>query len=370
MAHAIAARAAEVLLLDEAGKTLRGTDDPTEVPLEDAPIAREVLADRACVAIADTSRDPRMGRFDRAARAQALLIVPIASPRGTRGLVTVSDEVGRRFRDDEVALAVAMGSVVDVALDNAALYAEARQRVSELSQTQAQLVQQERLAALGELAAVMAHEVRNPLGVIFNSLGALGRLVKPVEEAQVLLRILREEADRLNRIVGDLLDFARPMALALRREGVASLVEEAVHAALVADPELPRVEVSLSFPEDLPAVPLDARLFRQALVNLCANAVQAMGGAGRLLIAGSVEGDGDGAALRIDVSDSGPGIPEVVRVRIFEPFFTTKATGTGLGLAVVRRIVEAHGGALWVECPDAGGTVFSVRVPLASRWEE
>ena len=144
-------------------------------------------------------------------------------------------------------------------------------------------------------------------------------------------------------------------------------LEEAVHAACAVDPASAEVETSLSFPDDLPTVPLDARLFRQALVNLCANALQAMGGRGRLALSGAVEGTGPGATLRIDVADSGPGIPDTVRARIFEPFFTAKATGTGLGLAVVRRIVEAHGGALWVECPDGGGTVFSLRVPVAER---
>lgn len=367
MAEALNARSAEVLLLNEDGTALRGPDDPGGVELDEAPIARDVLAHNAPATIGDTANDPRAGRMDREERSQAVLLVPVASPRGARGIVTISDEVGRRFRDEEVALAMAMGSVVDVALENAALHNEARHRVSELSETQAQLVQQERFAALGELAAVMAHEVRNPLGVIFNSLGALARVVKPVEEAQVLLGILREEADRLNRIVGDLLDFARPLSPALRREVVASLVEEAVHAACVADPAATQIAVSLAFPEDLPTVPLDARLFRQALVNLCANAVQAMGGVGALAVTGTMEGSGVGATLRLDFADSGPGIPEAVRARIFEPFFTTKATGTGLGLAVVRRIVEAHGGALWVECPDAGGTVFSVRVPVAER---
>jgi len=112
--------------------------------------------------------------------------------------------------------------------------------------------------------------------------------------------------------------------------------------------------------EGIPLIPLDARLLRQALINLCANGVQAMGGDGALDVRVCL----DDQALRIDVADSGPGIAEGVRARIFEPFFTTKATGTGLGLAVVRRIVEAHGGALWVECPDGGGTVFSIRLPI------
>jgi PAS domain S-box-containing protein len=360
MAEALSARAAEVLLLEDGGASLRGPVAPRAVPLDEAPLAREVLARGEPAAIEDTSADPRAGRLDREERSLAVLLVPVASSRGARGLVTISDAVGRRFRDDEVALALAMGSVVDVALENAALHREARQRVKALSEAQAQLVQQERLAALGELAAVMAHEVRNPLGVIFNSLGALNRLVKPVEEAEVILGILREEADRLNRIVGDLLDFARPMALEREPADIGALIEEAVHAARRADPGGDDVDARVRVDEGIPLIPLDARLLRQALINLCANGVQAMGGDGALDVRVCL----DDQALRIDVADSGPGIAEGVRARIFEPFFTTKATGTGLGLAVVRRIVEAHGGALWVECPDGGGTVFSIRLPI------
>lgn len=360
MARALSARSAEVLLLDEDGAALRAAGSSGEVPLDEAPLARDVLSRSEAATISDTSLDPRAGRLDREERSLAVLLVPVSSPRGSRGLVTISDEVGRRFRGDEIALALAMGSVVDVALENATLHVEARQRVIELSEAQAQLVQKERLAALGELAAVMAHEVRNPLGVIFNSLGALNRLVKPGQEAQVILAILREEADRLNRIVGDLLDFARPRALVTEPVAVGDLVEESVRAAQVTDNETGAVDARVEVEAGIPMVLLDARLLRQALVNLCTNAMQAMGGAGSLRVRACVEDD----ALRIDVADSGPGIAEDVRARLFEPFFTTKATGTGLGLAVVRRIVEAHGGALWAECPDAGGTVFSMQIPL------
>ncbi|MEZ4393599.1 MAG: ATP-binding protein [Polyangiales bacterium] len=360
MARALSARSAEVLLLDEDGAALRAPGSRGEVPLDEAPLARDVLSRGEAATISDTSLDPRAGRLDREERSLAVLLVPVSSPRGCRGLVTLSDEVGRRFRGDEIALAHAMGSVVDVALENATLHVEARQRVVELSEAQAQVVQKERLAALGELAAVMAHEVRNPLGVIFNSLGALNRLVKPVPDAQVILAILREEADRLNRIVGDLLDFARPRALVTEPVAVGDLVEESARAAQVTDNQAGGVDVRVEVQAGIPMVLLDARLLRQALVNLCSNAMQAMGGAGSLRVRACVEDE----ALRIDVADSGPGIAEEVRARLFEPFFTTKATGTGLGLAVVRRIVEAHGGALWAECPDAGGTVFSMQIPL------
>jgi signal transduction histidine kinase len=252
--------------------------------------------------------------------------------------------------------AAAVANQLAVAVENARLYEDLRRSYAQLARAQQQLVQRERLAALGELSAVVAHEVRNPLGVIFNSLGSLRRLLRPEGDARLLLDIVGEEADRLNRIVGDLLDFARPVAPVLRPEPLPQVVDQAVASALVDA----SVDLVREVDPDLPPVALDAHLFHQALANVAANAVQAMPRGGRLTV--RVRRDPSGVLL--EVADTGAGIPEEVRPRIFEPFFTTKATGTGLGLAVVKRIVEGHGGEISVADSPSGGTVVRIRLPV------
>ena len=265
----------------------------------------------------------------------------------------------RRFSAQEVERAAAIANQLAVAAENARLYEDLRKSYAELARAQRQLIQQERLAALGELSAVVAHEVRNPLGVIFNSLGSLRRMLRPSGDAKMLLDIVGEEADRLNRIVGDLLDFARPSTPQLRPEPLERIVDEAVQAALAQNSG---VQLAREADPAVPPVPMDARLMRQAVLNVAVNAVQAMPRGGRLSVRLRRE---DGAAL-LEIEDTGAGIPEEVRHRIFEPFFTTKASGTGLGLAVVKRIVEGHGGEIAVRSRPGAGTTFSLRFPLAA----
>jgi signal transduction histidine kinase len=343
--------------------------------LEQNPVAADALRSQEPTWAADVVL--RSG--PRSSPALSVLFVPLTSRAATRGLVAVADASPRRFDEAEVALAYALASEAAMGLENAELYGEARRRVDELSRlneenarlyedlrrsyaelarAQEQLIQQERLAALGQLAAVVAHEVRNPLGVIFNSLGALRRLLQPQGDPKMLLDIVGEEADRLNRIVGDLLDFARPATPRLRAEPLDRVLDEAAQAA--AAEAAGRVRVERDVPTDLPQVPMDARLVRQALLNVMSNAVQAMDGGGTLTVRARAE---DGA-VRVEIADTGSGIPEEVRHRIFEPFFTTRATGTGLGLAVVKRILDDHRATIEVESTEGAGTRFVVRLPL------
>jgi PAS domain S-box-containing protein len=244
--------------------------------------------------------------------------------------------------------------------ENARLCEDLRRSYADLARAQDQLVRQERLAALGELAAVVAHEVRNPLGAIFNSLVRLRRLVRPSGDAKMLFDIVAEEADHLNRIVGELLEFAKPSPPTLRPEPLDRVLDEAVAAALARTGD--RVTLVRDVPDGLPLIPMDARLVRQAVLNVALNAVQAMPEGGTLSVSARLEGE----TAMIELSDTGPGIPAEVRQRIFEPFFTTKATGTGLGLAVVKRILDDHRGRVEVRAPATGGTVFTLQLPLIS----
>lgn len=229
-----------------------------------------------------------------------------------------------------------------------------------LQSTQEALVQRERLAALGEMSAVVAHEVRNPLGVIFNALATIRHLPPHAKERDDLLRIVEEEADRLKRMVSDLLEFAQPRKLAVDSVVLEPLLASAVEAARSSlEDDQAEVDVDAASLRALPAVGCDERLVRQALVNLLVNALQAPRKRGPVRVRAGVEGD----RIVILVIDDGAGVAEEDIKRIFLPFFTTRATGTGLGLSVVQRIAEAHGGGLTHEATPGGGATFALRLP-------
>ncbi|MBK7862999.1 MAG: HAMP domain-containing protein [Archangiaceae bacterium] len=239
--------------------------------------------------------------------------------------------------------------------------------VAEIARTQNELVRKERLAAVGELSAVMAHEVRNALGVVFNSLEALRRRSAPeAPEVRSLLDMVGEEADRLNRIVEDLLDFARPNPPRREATAIEQVIASAVEVASCTVPPA-RFRIATEVDPGLPPLQIDERMIRQALINLLINALQAMPTGGSVTVRANparVEGR---AFAQVEVSDDGPGMTSEVEARLFQPFFTTKATGTGLGLAVVRRFVEAHSGQVTVRSKKGDGSTFIMMLPLDVR---
>lgn len=229
------------------------------------------------------------------------------------------------------------------------------------------LIHKERLAAVGQMAAVMAHEVRNPLGTIFNAVASLRRAGHDGHEDKTsadlpdLLDILQEEADRLQRLVADLLDFSRPSVVEVASTDLRPVLENAVDSARL-DPALggEAKEVHLQIADSLPSVDTDARLLHRALVNLLVNALQNVAEDGEVSLRASVERD----MLCITVHNDGATVAADLAERLFEPFFTTRATGTGLGLAVVRRVAEDLGGSVRLE-PRGEGTTFSLSLPLS-----
>lgn len=247
---------------------------------------------------------------------------------------------------------------------------ELRQSLEELAATQHELVRRERLAALGELSASVAHEVRNPLAVIANSVAALSRLAPPeLHEgpAWQLLCVMSEEVSRLDHLVNGLLDFARPIEPHLFSQSLGGVVEGALEASLRSEPGAARIQVTRVLDAALPDAAVDAQLLHLALSNLFTNALQAMprGGTLRVELGRGEPVDGT-PQVRLTITDSGPGIAPDVLKRMFEPFYTTKAAGTGLGLAIVRRIIEAHHGQIQVRTAPGQGTAFIVLLPLAA----
>lgn len=238
-------------------------------------------------------------------------------------------------------------------------------KTSELDRAHGELAERQRLASLGELAAVVAHEVRNPLAVVFNALAGLRRLPPRGEDDAVLLGIIDEEAHRLKRLVATLLDAVRPFKPQVTPHELATVVSSAVALATRHDTrEIADVTVELDVPPGATFV-FDDVLVVQALSNLVSNALDAPGRSSPVLVHVTTNA-GETPRVRFEVTDDGAGVDETDRERIFDSFFTTRATGTGLGLTLVKRIAEAHGGVAFHELPEEGGARFVFELPVPS----
>jgi signal transduction histidine kinase len=227
----------------------------------------------------------------------------------------------------------------------------------------------DRLAAVGEMAAVIAHEVKNPLAGIEVMAGLLRRKIPEAPDAQAVLGDIINEAKMANAIVQEVLDFVRPIRLQVERTSVSSAVQSAIH---LADTKARRgdVEVEVALAEGLPQIQGDEHQLMQLFTNLLINAYEAMGGRGRVRISGErvrLEDGSDGReAVRVEVADDGPGIPADVADKVFAPFFSTKPQGSGLGLAIVRKIVDAHDGRLDLRSTPGQGTTIHVTLPVSN----
>ncbi|HVI08155.1 MAG TPA: ATP-binding protein [Candidatus Binatia bacterium] len=240
-----------------------------------------------------------------------------------------------------------------------------------LEQAQADARRSERLAALGQMSAGLAHEIRNPLGVIKGSVEILHQKLGEANPlATEMAGYISSETNRLSALVTRFLDFARPLQMELSPQPLAPLLDRALRAVTMARKEKNNghegsVAVEKNYQPNLPEVPLDEDLCEQAFVNLIDNAYDAMGSSGGILRVGAarnVEGERDGIEVRIE--DSGPGIPPELREQIFNPFVTTKKSGVGLGLSIVSRIIDGHHGTIRVESgvhghPGASFVMFS-----------
>ncbi len=235
-------------------------------------------------------------------------------------------------------------------------------KIAQLERTQAQLVQSEKLASIGEMSAAVAHGLRNPLA----SLRAAAQLVRRHPEspsAQEHLDAIVGEVDRLDRRISHLLSFSRPAPFHPMPESVGHLIDEMLPA--FAAPIRERgVELRVSVPPDLPAIRVDPVQMEQALMEVVSNALDAMSQGGKLSIEAHAENGASGPEeVTVAVKDTGGGIPSQVISSVCEPFFTTRADGTGLGLAIAKRYIEQNGGRLEIESQIAEGTTVRVRLP-------
>lgn len=283
---------------------------------------------------------------------------------------------GKAYAHQEITLPHCDGHDLSISVSTAPLSGENGRRalvgvvgvledLSEIKALEAERHRLDRLAALGEMAAVVAHEIRNPVAGIAAGVEYLTRNApegSPEHEGGLMIQ---SEVERVNRILEDILFMARPLQLNLAYQALPDIIESVVKRCQ------PQIEASqvVTFSkhgEDLPLLNLDRQRLEQVITNLILNATQAMPEGGQLSFQSNFEPNSDGKEppkVAVLITDTGSGIPVDAQQRIFEPFFTTKARGTGLGLSVARRIIEEHGGTITVKSEERQGTQFVIKLP-------
>jgi signal transduction histidine kinase len=401
------AEACSVMLVDEPTRTLRwevalgegaGKLQTMSVPIGQG-ISGRVAQSGEVIRIEDAHNDPRWEgqRYDQTTgfTTRSILCLPIRTRERIVGVVQVLNRRGGPFTDEDQQLLEALASMGAVAIENARLYENLEEKVqertaaltrtlAELRETQSQLVQSEKMAALGDLVAGVAHEINTPLGAVSSNTDLVGRamtkakqtLADPaqtdkaitfLERGAAMVEVSREACQRINEIVRSLRNFAR-LDEAERKpadlhEGIDSTLTLAGH--LMKN----RISVHREYGQ-LPPVHCYANQLNQVFLNILVNAAQAIDGPGAITIRTRFVPDGDaqGSAV-VEISDSGCGIPPEVIRKIFDPGFTTKGVGvgTGLGLAICYRIVANHRGKLEVESVVGKGTTFRITLPVGMK---
>jgi two-component system NtrC family sensor kinase len=233
--------------------------------------------------------------------------------------------------------------------------------LSEAKALEAERRRLDRLAALGEMSAVVAHEIRNPMAGIAAGVEYLSRNLPQASSYEQDIQMILGEVERVNRILNDILSVARPFQLKLSTQSLPDVVEHVLHRHQTAI-DKKSIHILRRYAPSLPLAQADRERMEQALTNLILNAVEAMATGGTL----SIGLEAVPHWVRITISDTGPGIPLAEQRRIFEPFFTTKTRGTGLGLAVTRRVIEEHGGTIELSSEPGQGSTFTIQLPLPS----
>lgn len=297
---------------------------------------------------------------------RAEVIVPSIRGKRLLGFVALGARPDQRgYTDAEVAALARLARDCAVALDNARRYEEWEATAHKLQSAQGRLMQQERMVAAGKLAMGLAHEIKNPLAGIKTFTEFLPERFDNPEFRQEFTDVVTKEVDRINRIVSSLADFAKPILLKIETIDIQKVLKET--AMLLSNDCLKRnVKLSQSFEPQPILLPGDASQLKQACLNLCLNALDAMEPQGGAL---SVSCQYHSGEATIRIADTGTGIAKEHLPHLFDPFFSTKQSGMGLGLAVVKQIVEQHIGSIRVESNVGVGTTFEIHLPLAVRFK-
>jgi len=364
--------AGALILLDEESGELTyrkslGPDEwrPTGSIQPGDGLVGHVIASGEPKRVNDLERDPHFsggrGEAMQGIVPEAILCAPLTIRDRTIGAIELINKLDGSFEEQDLDLLIAMAASVAVAVDNANLYAELAEFAEEVERSQAKLVQAEKMAAIGRLAASLAHEVNNPLQAIHNSLHLTLHEGLEEERQREYLGMAQGEVERLITIVQRMLDFYRPSCGGVEPADVNQIVEK-VLSLIQKRLEHGDIEVHAELTDDLPAVPIVSDQISQVVLNLLINAVEAMPTGGRIWLKTELSSEGENVLVRL--RDSGPGMSAEQVNRLFEPFYTTKPGGTGLGMAISYGIIERHGGAIDVLSDPGQGTTFVVALPV------
>jgi len=232
----------------------------------------------------------------------------------------------------------------------------------ELEDTYKELANRERMAEIGNFSMMIAHELKNPLGIIKGSVDIIAKDGTKAKVRDTMIEYIQDEVKRLNRLVEDFLSFARPNPAHKSLIDINQMITRIIN--LIPIPEFKEKDISLNvqLSKEISEVNIDEHQINQAIVNLTNNAIQAIPGKGEIILKTEKSGNG----ILITIMDTGIGIPDEEKEKVFEPFFTKKQRGTGLGLAVVKKIIDNHRGEIKITDRENGGTAFSLWLPMNS----
>lgn len=347
---------------------------PQEIPFADAHIDHQVFGGEM-IYMEDVRADLRFPDRDEAAAAGVISMIcaPLVARRKILGTIRLYTEERREFSVADRKMLLAVAGQAATAIDHARLYRQVEQKNRELfasydklRRTQKELVKNEKLAALGEMAATVAHEIRNPLTSIRGFAQRIARHYGGGADERLsgYTGIIIEEVDRLNKFIKDVLDFGRRVKPSFQKISVNKILSEII--TLMRDELAKQNIIVLSDLEmELRETVVDAALIKQMLLNILQNARQAMGDKGILMI----KTQNSAEYVRIRIADDGGGIPREILQKVWSPFYTSKVQGTGLGLSLVQRIVDDHHGKIFIRSKIGRGTIVDIFLPVVETSE-
>ena len=345
-----------------------------ELPLDpEASIVSRSVMEKKPYIIPDARMDPRVNPvLKEKFNLHSLVVIPLFTKEKALGAIAADHtEPGRRLTQETLDSVMRFAQQAGLAIQNASMYQELKnfsrqmeekiqKTTADLRKTESQLIRSEKLAALGQLAAGIAHEIRNPLTSINILIHSLRERLPSENSQQEDLKVIEEEIHRMNEIVDQFLRFAKPASPLLEKTDVLSIVEETLQL-LRLQIEKQRIVVEKEF-QALPMIQIDREQMKQVMLNLLLNAIQAMPEGGQLTLKG--QNSKDGQWIHLSIEDSGMGISPEDIDKLFDPFFSTKEGGIGLGLSITHRIIDQHHGKIEVENAPEKGTIFTVWLPI------
>jgi len=340
---------------------------------EDSIVARSIFEKQPFI-IPDASKDPRVNPIIKEKfNLHSLVAIPLLVKEKALGAIAADFiDPNKNITKEALESVMAFAQQAGLAIHNAFMYQELKtfsqqmeekiqKTTADLKKTEAQLIRSEKLAALGQLAAGIAHEIRNPLTSINILIHSMTENLPSGDSHKEDLKVIEEEIHRMNEILDQFLRFAKPATPLLEKADVSSIFEETLQL-LRPHIEKQIIVVEKEF-QSLPIILMDREQIKQVFLNLLLNAIQAMPGGGHLTLRG--QNSEDGQWIHISIQDSGIGISSENINKLFDPFFSTKEGGIGLGLSITHRIIDQHHGKIEVESAPGKGTLFTIWLPIS-----